>query len=229
MIGLIFSLLLSLYGLILIVKEYGNKTLVLPTVYASKPGQDILLGLFCIILIFYPGSHFLLIGLIIFKYCTKIHFIKFSKMINFKSSRQGIRWTVTFIKFWPVIFIFSMLSFFFFQDYPLQSNVNQLRGDDTNQIISIIISSLIIAPIIEEIVFRKFLYTGFKSTLGIGISAISSSFIFALIHLNIFSFIVLFIFGLFLCYCYEKYNTIYAPIWIHFMFNLFMVLSILAK
>ena len=227
--GLIFSLLLSLYGLILIVKEYGNKTLVLPTVYASKPRQDILLGLFCIILIFYPGSHFLLIGLIIFKYCTKIHFIKFSKMINFKSSRQGIRWTVTFIKFWPLIFIFSMLSFFFFQDYPLQSNVNQLRGDDTNQIISIIISSLIIAPIIEEIVFRKFLYTGFKSNLGIGLSAILSSFIFALIHLNIFSFIVLFIFGLFLCYCYEKYKTIYAPIWIHFMFNLFMVLSILAK
>ena len=53
--------------------------------------------------------------------------------------------------------------------------------------------------------------------------------IFAFIHFNVSSFFVLFLVGVFLCYSYEKYGTILAPILFHIVFNLVMILLILSE
>ncbi len=227
--GLIFSLLLSIYGLTLNVKQYGRTVKLSFTVGVKNSERNIFLGLLCLFVIFWLGSHFLIIGLIIMSPLSKLTFLKAYDNLNLKWSKNAINWSRALLKFWPVIFVFSVLSIFLLGDYPVQRSVHQLRDGSVSQIISIIISSLLIAPIIEEVVFRKFLYSGIKSKLGIGMSSILSSFAFALIHFNIFSFAILFLFGIFLCFCYEIFNSLYASIWIHFVFNLVMVVSIIVK
>tara|TARA_S200000501_G_C20764124_1_gene717485 strand:- start:430 stop:1125 length:696 start_codon:yes stop_codon:yes gene_type:complete len=134
----------------------------------------------------------------------------------------------SFIKFWPVVFIFSLLSFLFFSEYSSQEVVQELKDSSMAKQWSIIFSALIVAPIVEEFFFRKFLYKVLKFNFGILLAALISSTVFALIHFTVSSFFVLLVLGLFLCYSYEKYGCLAAPILSHSLFNLLMIISILS-
>lgn len=135
---------------------------------------------------------------------------------------------LSFIKFWPVVFIFSLLSFLFFSEYSSQVVVQVLKDSSFDKQWIIILSALVTAPIIEEIFFRKFLYRVLKFNFGILLAALISSSVFALIHFTVSSFFVLLLLGLFLCYSYEKYGTLAAPILSHSFFNFLMIISILS-
>ena len=83
-----------------------------------------------------------------------------------------------------------------------------------------IISTSLIGPIYEEILFRYLLYNRLKTKYPIKKAILITTIIFSLIHLSPIKIIYAFLLGLVLNICYEKYNNILAPILIHISANL---------
>ncbi|WP_025744109.1 CPBP family intramembrane glutamic endopeptidase [Aquimarina pacifica] len=83
------------------------------------------------------------------------------------------------------------------------------------------ISVLIIAPIFEELFFRKFLFGKVLKKHSLTLSIIVSSICFSLIHLPSYrNLLPTFIFGIIACLIYNKTNNIFYTIILHFLTNL---------
>ena len=87
------------------------------------------------------------------------------------------------------------------------------------ELILCFISIVILAPVLEEITFRKVLFIRLSRKLGFVISAVISSLIFGIGHdsLGILGAIA---FGIGCCILYRKYNNIAASITVHMVNNL---------
>jgi len=229
MTGLILSLLVSIYGVFLLAKEYPKSFS--PTLLSlqSNSEKNLFLGIISVSLLLFLSVQLLLIFLLLL-FIQKNTFGSGIFTYNPKFRKKEIcNWTQSFVKIWCVIFVFSTISHLMLIEFPVQDIVNKLKNEHFENKVLIIISVLFIAPLTEEIVFRKFLYRSIKKYLGAGISAMVSSLLFSLVHFSISSFMVLFLLGLFFCYYYEKHKTICAPVWIHFNFNLFSTILILIR
>ena len=229
MTGLILSLLVSIYGVFLLAKEYPKSFS--PTLLSlqSNSEKNLTLGIISVSLLLFLSVQLLLIFLLLL-FIQKNTFGSGIFIYNPKFRKKEIcNWTQSFVKIWCVIFVFSTISHLMLIEFPVQDVVNKLKNEHFENKVLIIISVLFIAPLTEEIVFRKFLYRSIKKYLGAGMSAMVSSLLFSLVHFSISSFTVLFLLGLFFCYYYEKHKTICAPVWIHFNFNLFSTMLILIR
>lgn len=102
---------------------------------------------------------------------------------------------------------------------------NQFKISKLNILIQII-SSGIIGPILEELVFRGIVYNKLKEFNTPMKSTIISIIIFSLMHTNFVNMIYAFIVGFMLIYVYEKYKTLKAPILLHITLNVTIILFI---
>ena len=84
-----------------------------------------------------------------------------------------------------------------------------------------LLSPLLIAPIIEEWIFRKKLPTFFQKKLSKKEAILFSNGIFAIVHLDWF-FIPYFVNGCLYSICYEKTKDIKASIFSHILYNVFV-------
>jgi len=112
---------------------------------------------------------------------------------------------------------------------PAQDLVRELPrafGRGTEGFILAVIVVAIIAPVVEELFFRGFLYTAFRKRWGIVAAAILSSVIFAFFHFNLFNFIPIVIIGIALVYLYEVTGSLGPPIMLHALNNLLSVIVI---
>ncbi|WML29250.1 type II CAAX endopeptidase family protein [Neobacillus sp. OS1-32] len=114
--------------------------------------------------------------------------------------------------------------------------IEQLLGihmgsENTQQILNIIdifpqamIVTSIIGPILEEIVFRKIIFGSLYRRFNFIISALISSVIFALAHMEPEHIILYSAMGLTFAFLYVKTNRIIVPIFAHVMMNTLVVL-----
>ncbi len=86
------------------------------------------------------------------------------------------------------------------------------------------VSSGIVGPLFEEILFRYIFYNRLKNKYSVNKSIILCTSIFALIHLSPIKMIYSFILGLFFAIVYEKKESIIAPIIIHIGANSIVLL-----
>ncbi|WP_099975124.1 CPBP family intramembrane glutamic endopeptidase [Lactobacillus terrae] len=86
-----------------------------------------------------------------------------------------------------------------------------------------VIYPLVCAPIMEEIIFRKLMFTDLNQYIGFGMSAALSSLLFAFLHQDSF-FLVYFFIGLFLCFIYSRTKNIYINMMAHILMNLIVIL-----
>jgi membrane protease YdiL (CAAX protease family) len=97
--------------------------------------------------------------------------------------------------------------------------------------IMIVFVAVVIAPLLEEMMFRGFIQTTIRSYLNIRNSAwpaiTVSSVFFALMHANPAHWPALFILGMCLGYSYEKSGSLFRPIFIHLFFNASSVATVL--
>jgi membrane protease YdiL (CAAX protease family) len=100
--------------------------------------------------------------------------------------------------------------------------ITRLKEDKAK--FEILISSVFISPILEEVFFRFIVYTEFKKKMGIFFGVLFSSLLFSIVHYNIYSFAVIFIVGLICALQFEKTGDIKNSIIIHSLFNLVMVI-----
>lgn len=87
-----------------------------------------------------------------------------------------------------------------------------------------IVSACIVAPLVEECLFRGMLYPCIKKFLKPTYAAIFTGFIFGAIHMALPQMLALSFLGAFLCFVYERVKTLWLPIIIHASFNGFNVL-----
>jgi membrane protease YdiL (CAAX protease family) len=89
--------------------------------------------------------------------------------------------------------------------------------------IMIVFVAVIIAPLLEEMLFRGFIQTAIRSFFNIRNSAwpaiAASSVFFAIMHENPGHWPALFVLGVCLGYSYEKSGSLFRPIFIHLFFN----------
>ena len=120
--------------------------------------------------------------------------------------------------------VFNIVSYFY------QDNVYTELAESmaSGTVFEIFLSTVILAPILEEIIFRGIFYAGFRNVFAFRMNEkktvifalIVSSACFGIVHMNISQFVYAFCLGLFLGYVYERTGKLYLSIVTHAICNL---------
>ncbi len=109
------------------------------------------------------------------------------------------------------------------------------QGDSVLQILQkidspflFVVTTVIIAPLVEETFFRGFVFASFRQRYGWVTSMLLSSGIFALGHMQLVALIPTFLLGCVLAYTYHRANSIWPGVIIHFLVNGLAVCVMLA-
>ncbi len=92
--------------------------------------------------------------------------------------------------------------------------------DNNNNLIVTLVSTGLIGPIIEELMFRGIIYNELKNKYSNMKAILITTIFFAIIHFNIIQILYGLIIGFILIFVYEKYKTIKAPIILHMASNI---------
>ena len=95
-----------------------------------------------------------------------------------------------------------------------------LNTDSTLLLCLLVIATSILAPIAEELVFRKVLFSFLQQELRFPLALIINGILFSLIHQNLMSFLPLCFLGSFLGFVYAKSSDIKVSIFYHSLFNI---------
>ncbi len=142
-----------------------------------------------------------------------------------------------FIRYLPIIWIVSfawskllaeLLRRGFIEDFPPQELIKLFtNGGDLTAIALLAVIAVVLAPLVEEIIFRGGIYRFFKSQSTVLPAQIISGALFALMHGNLMSFLPLVVVGIILARVYESSGNILMPICFHAYFNGFSLLMLL--
>jgi membrane protease YdiL (CAAX protease family) len=142
---------------------------------------------------------------------------------------------------WPLILAAVTVTIFFAklfsdQDYQMQQHQQLEMITEYPQLplrIMIVFVAVIIAPLLEEMMFRGFIQTTIRSFFNIRNSAwpaiAASSVFFAMMHADRGHWPSLFILGVCLGYSYEKSGSLFRPIFIHLFFNATSIIGTLIQ
>ena len=118
-------------------------------------------------------------------------------------------------------FIVSLLTATLFGDVPTAEDQLAL-GSSTLTIVDLVcllIVGAILAPLVEEFVFRGLLYRAIRSRSGIGAATLITALSFALVHFTPLLIGVFFFFGIILAMVAERFDSLYPPIVLHALNN----------
>ncbi|TYQ17685.1 UNVERIFIED_CONTAM: hypothetical protein Cloal_0043 [Acetivibrio alkalicellulosi] len=89
----------------------------------------------------------------------------------------------------------------------------------------LLISIGILAPLLEEIVFRGLIFSELRKNTNIIITILIQALLFGIVHLNPVQSTYAFFLGIFLGFLYVWTKSIWAPVIVHIVFNSFSVIS----
>ncbi|HDP69328.1 MAG TPA: CPBP family intramembrane metalloprotease [Actinobacteria bacterium] len=139
---------------------------------------------------------------------------------------KGVLWLIL-IKILTVLYSVFTSEVLNFKPPPeLVTGVPDIFGRGSIGFLMAIFATVIVAPLVEEIFFRGFIYTALRDKIGVVWAALISSFIFAVFHGNLWSIVPIMLLGLILVYLYERGNSIGPPVIFHALNNLVSVLLI---
>lgn len=108
----------------------------------------------------------------------------------------------------------------FWPELQQQASVEAFRNSkDPIAKTMLVIAAVIVAPIVEETVFRGFIYGVIKRFTDSYFAALCSAVLFAAIHLHIGSLIPLSVLALIFCFAYERTGSLAVPMTMHALFN----------
>ena len=135
--------------------------------------------------------------------------------------KQGIKkYLVTLPLIILAGFIINLISSYYGINPEMQDVVKWILEENSIFILmSLIFFGIIIAPLIEEIIFRGFLQSALKNYFGRRYAIVISASLFAAVHMDVFAFFQILILGILLGYLYEKTQTLVASVVIHILHN----------
>lgn len=160
----------------------------------------------------------LLTLIIVYKfYGTRINIITYRykiKKINLKDMMYIILFGIA------LSIVMSILINFLVELFPSYEEVSNNITSQTNSILNVI-CMVVLIPIYEEIIFRGVIFNHLKENYKIGTAIVVQALLFGIAHGNIVQGIYAFILGIVLALMYMYFNSIYANIMLHIIFNLF--------
>jgi len=145
---------------------------------------------------------------------------------------------INLLSIWPLVLAMIILTTFFGkliwgQDFQMQQHYElELISKNTELPlrISIIVLTVVVGPVLEEMLFRGFFQTMIRSLLTKPwLSIFVSSFLFVMVHQNSEHWPALFALAICLGYAYEKSGSLFRPIFIHSLFNGSAIILTLAQ
>jgi membrane protease YdiL (CAAX protease family) len=100
------------------------------------------------------------------------------------------------------------------------------EGGDPLAIGLLVVMAVVLAPVVEETIFRGCIYRFLKSQTTLVPAQIISGCFFSFMHWNLLSFVPLVLVGIFLARIYEKSGNIMVSMWFHAFFNAFSLLML---
>lgn len=128
-----------------------------------------------------------------------------------------IGYAVYFLLSFTFMLLAQSLSLGFSVDQKQTVGFEQL-GTQTEYVIAFI-ALVVLAPIVEETIFRGFLFTQIRQKYNLWVSALVVSLIFGLVHLQWNVGLDVFALSLVLCYAREKTGSIWAGVGLHMVKN----------
>ncbi len=125
------------------------------------------------------------------------------------------------------LYVFVMNSLFGIEAPSSQIDRLIMEGDISTNILLVIV--VLVAPFAEEVFFRGYLYSAFKKAWGINAGLFLSSLLFAMAHMELYSFIPIFAIGWMLAYIFEKTKSLFPIIFLHAVYNLILILILLGR
>jgi membrane protease YdiL (CAAX protease family) len=102
-----------------------------------------------------------------------------------------------------------------------------LEHADSSHRIAVIFMAVIVAPVAEEVIFRGYFYGVIRRYGGRIPALLTSSLLFAAIHVHLPSMLGLGILAVILCLLYERSGSLWAPITLHAAFNASTIVSLI--
>ncbi|MBA7676910.1 hypothetical protein ES703_85155 [subsurface metagenome] len=158
---------------------------------------------------------------------------------------------VNLLTIWPLLMVAITLTIFFGkliwgQEYQIQQHQELELITQYSQLplrILIVVVAIVIAPVLEEMLFRGLVQTMIRSYLdarysmldtrrGSGkawLAILISSGLFAIVHANPGHWPALFVLAVCLGYSYEKSGSLFRPIFIHSLFNTASIIATLSQ
>ena len=134
------------------------------------------------------------------------------------------------LKTWPGLLAFSFVASFVLSGHPEQEAVRKLANPESlEEALAIAGYAMLVAPVLEEFLFRGILYRAMKRPFGMGLAILLSALLFALVHKNALSFLPLTFLGVFLALAYERTGDLRTCILMHAFFNMTMVLFVIVR
>jgi membrane protease YdiL (CAAX protease family) len=146
---------------------------------------------------------------------------------------------VNLLSVWPLIMATIIVTVFFAeriwgQEYEMQRHQELELITEHSQLplrITIAVVAVVVAPLLEEMLFRGIVQTMIRSFFEIGngawLAIAVSSGLFAIMHANAAHWPALFVLGVCMGYAYEKSGSLLRPIFIHSLFNATSVIATL--
>ena len=145
----------------------------------------------------------------------------FKKKYNVLTKEASLKKSLYII---PLAFSLCIICNIFLQYVPgtidneVTKEVYELMESFNVWLVLLIIS--VLAPIVEEYIFRGFMYEGLASIFGVVPAIICSSLLFGIIHFNLSQGLYGFFAGIFLAYVKYSYKSLKYTIIMHFLMNL---------
>lgn len=86
--------------------------------------------------------------------------------------------------------------------------------------VALIVAQFVIAPFVEEFVFRGLLLKVWSDRWGVSTAVLLNAALFAALHLNRHYFLSTFVFGIVMCLLYIRYQSLWVNVLTHAVFNL---------
>jgi len=125
------------------------------------------------------------------------------------------------------IYVFVLSSVFGIEAPSSKIEILVSNRSVSNTILLIVVA--FIGPVVEEVFFRGFLYSAFRKSWGVFPALFISSILFSVVHLQVYSFIPLFLIGWLLAYLFEKTRSLFPAIFLHAVYNLILILILLGQ
>ena len=179
---------------------------------------------------------FLIVGVVIFALASFSRGRKPKHVFGLRKRSQKYIIIITiagmFVAYIAVLIGSIISSFLLSLGEPKKENLQEIvqtlmTNDDISLKIAIALSAIIFAPLIEEIIFRGYLYPIIKRFSHPIFSCVITSLLFAVIHSNLEGLIPLFLLAIVLTIFYEISKSIWVPILMHACFNGVNTISIL--
>jgi len=110
-----------------------------------------------------------------------------------------------------------------------QAQTNEFTGSSASHSSLAIIALVLLPPVLEETIFRGFLFPALAKKWGVGWGAVLSSAIFGIAHAQANISIYTFVLGLLLCFMYVRLKSIYPGMAVHMLNNYLAFLALSSK